>query len=505
MEELALPPVFLYYYIFKGPFMMTEFFKTRKTILYSFFLTLLFFGINYRVEFATDTYYNFIQKGAWVACLDNGRPFLALCFYILESLPISVGMIYHIMQLLGIAFLTAATALLAGTYNRYMESETIAVVLSFLTIANPLIIEYFLFEEKGIFMLAILLNVIAALITERTWRKQGESSAKEVVLSALFTFLCMLVAVLSYQTSVQVFVVICLPFIVIYSRSALDFVKKNIYVAILYGASMGCALAVAKYILHTERAVVSMDLQEGFARTAGIIRDITADSFYHLHKGEFFLWCLILAAIMAISLIKAEEGRIKLFLSYAYIWVGCLVASFFIFVLNGSALPSPRTVYTYGMLFGVILFYSAIQKKKNILNLALAVAVIILAMEYISFGSVFIDRYQCNEADRYYAQLIREQIREYEDETGNEIDTISYYKDATITWWDEGYGDTMLMSRAQSCGWSALNSLNFYLGREYKEGEQDPEIAEYFSQKDWGMYSEDQLIFKDNVLHICVY
>ena len=73
--------------------------ENRKVILYSFFLTLLFFGINYKIEYATDTYYNFMQKGAWKACLENGRPFLALCFYVLESFPISVAMIYHIMQI----------------------------------------------------------------------------------------------------------------------------------------------------------------------------------------------------------------------------------------------------------------------------------------------------------------------------------------------------------------------------------------------------------------------
>ena len=477
--------------------------ENQKIILYSFFLTLLFFGINYRIEYATDTYYNFIQKGAYVACLDNGRPFLALCFYILESLPISVGIIYHIMQILGIVFLTASTSVLAATYHRYIGKETTSIVLSFLTIANPLIIEYFLFEEKGIFMLAILLNVIAALITVGQWEK-----GKIKVSYTVITILCMLIAVLSYQTSVQVYVVICLPFIVMHSKNAPDFIKKNIYVALLYGFSMGCAFAVAKYLLNTERATMSFNLMEGIGRAHNTISTVTFDKFFHLPGGVFAIWCILAVVAALIAVCRTEKGKVLSLLSFVYIAAGCVVASFFVFVLNGAALPSPRTVYTYGMLFGVILFYAEViqaSDKKVIGFIPIIVAIIILAYEYLNFGSLFIDRYQCNAVDRYYAQIIREQIRKYEDETGNKVDTICFYVDEERMWWDEGYGDSEMMSRAQSCGWSALNSINLYLGRDYLEGEQDEDLAEYFASQNWGMYSEEQVVFRGNELHLCVY
>ncbi|SEG15333.1 Glucosyl transferase GtrII [Butyrivibrio sp. Su6] len=480
--------------------------ENKKVILYSFFLTLLFFGINYKIEYATDTYYNFMQKGAWKACLENGRPFLALCFYVLESLPISVAMIYHIMQILGIVFLTVTTVILTLAYKKYIEKEVLSVVLAFLTIANPLIIEYFLFEEKGIFMMAIFLNVVAALITENMWKVGTTNNYKRLAFSTILSVLCMLIAVFSYQTSVQVYVIVCLPFIVISSKNVIDFIKKNIYVAVLYGVSMASALGVAKYIIHTDRANVSMDLLEGFRRAAGILRTVTFDRFFNLSSGIFAFWCVLILAVIVIAVIRTKENKAIALLSFIYIILGCVFTSFVIFALNSSALSSPRTVYTYGMIFGIVLFYAVYLGKDIFVScLSLVVAVIILIYEYLNFGSVFIDRYQCNAVDRYYAQIIREQIRQYEDETGNEIDTICFYIDADRMWWDEGYSDTELMTRAQACGWSALNSINLYLGRNYTEGEQDPEIAEYFSEQNWGMYSEDQLIFKGNELHLCVY
>lgn len=481
--------------------------ENRKIILYSFFLTLLFFGINYKIEYATDTYYNFAQKGAWIACLDNGRPFLALCFYVLESLPISVGMIYHIMQLLGIIFLTITVSVLAITYNKYLEKENISIILAFLTVSNPLIIEYFLFEEKGIFMMAIFLNVEAALLTEKMW-----SEGKMRVSNICISLLCMLIAVLSYQSSTPVFVVTCLPFVVIHCKDAVDFIKKNVYIAIMYGFSMGCAFAVAKFILHTERATMSFNLIEGIGRAAGFLKNITFDKFANLPKGIFTIWCLLIIVAIVLTAMKAKVSKLQVFLSFLYIWIGCTVVSFFVFVLNGSALASPRTVYSYGMIFGVVLFYSEYinkedseLKKKVSAYVSMVIAIIILGYEFINFGSIFIDRYQCNEADRYYAEIIREQIRIYEDESGNKVDTICFYNDQEVTWWDGGYGDSEMMTRAQSCGWSALNSINLYLGRNYKDGEPDEDLIQYFKQFNWGMYSEQQVIFRDNELHLCVY
>ncbi|SFP35647.1 Glucosyl transferase GtrII [Butyrivibrio proteoclasticus] len=481
--------------------------ENRKVILYSFFLTLLFFGINYKIEYATDTYYNFIQMGAWKACLENGRPFLALCFYVLEAMPISVGMIYHIMQVLGIIFLTAGTTVLAIVYERHLEKEIESTILAFLTISNPLIIEYFLFEEKGIFMMAIFLNVLAAYITINSWERKSESISIKITISEmLLTLTCMLVAVLSYQTSVQVFVVICLPFILIYSQDITDFIKKNVYVALMYGLSMGVAFFVAKYILHTERASMSFELAEGIKRGIEIVKEVTFQKFYNLPEGIFAIWCMMLIVISAIAIIRTRASKLISLISICYICVGCIFASFFVFVLNGSALPSPRTAYTYGMIFGVVFFYSMyLQKECGKNYIPIIFSIIILAYEYLNFSSVFVDRYQCNAVDRYYAQIIREQIKEYEDETGNIVDTICFYTDADRKWWDEGYGDTELMTRAQSTGWSALNSINLYLERDYKEGQQDEELAEYFAEHNWGMYSEEQVIFKENELHLCIY
>lgn len=118
---------------------------------------------------------------------------------------------------------------------------------------------------------------------------------------------------------------------------------------------------------------------------------------------------------------------------------------------------------------------------------------------------MFVDRYKCNEADRYYCEIIGNKIQEYETESNITVDTICFYKDKSLRWFDMGLGDDGMMTRAQSCGWSNLTALNLYLDSDYQKGESLPEYQEYFSTFNWDTYSDQQVIFENNVLHLCVY
>ena len=62
-------------------------------------LVLLYFGIDFTIEYATDTYSAFNETGTWRHMLyENARPMEALIYYVIESLNIPPGIIYHISQ-----------------------------------------------------------------------------------------------------------------------------------------------------------------------------------------------------------------------------------------------------------------------------------------------------------------------------------------------------------------------------------------------------------------------
>ena len=465
----------------------------------------MYFGYNYSIEYATDTYPTFQELGTWKEKIYiNGRIVAGFVYYLIERLGITGGIIYHISQLSSIILLTCSVALLAHIYKKHIENLEISVLLAFIALVNPFIIEYFLFVEKGLLIFAILLNVIALYFTEKIWHSGFG------IMPAILTLISLLLAVFTYQTSIQSYVVLALPLIVI---SKTDFFKKNVFVATMYVVCMGLAFASVKWIFVSDRLGESEEAaRPTFVEGLETIRRVTFDSFFHMGKGVFSIWCIVLVLISVICVVCAIN-KLQTALAFLYIIIGCIFTSFILHFIVAEIGCSPRTVYSYGILFGTTLFYAftvekedgwlALGKAAGVLSLCLILTII--SYDYIAFGKVFINRYKCNQENLYYAEIIGEQIEEYEQLTGEVIDTICFYVDYNITWWGDGYSEDNFSTRAQSCGWSRLTSINLYLEKEYIEGEADPEYEEYFATRNWNTYSQEQLIFDGNILHLCVY
>lgn len=484
--------------------------KKYKTILaLSLFLVLLNFGIDYSFEYATDTYSTFHEKGTWVHVLyENGRPLKSLIFYIFETLNIPAGLIYHLSHFLGIIFLTFAVACFSVILLPYVKSEVLGVVLSFTILANPFIINFWLFEEKSLFMLIILLNVIAGIITLNRWTdKSNRPLWQDIVIIQI----CLWISVSMYQTGIFAYVVLLLPFMVIHSNKLKDFVIKNIFVAVMFGIPLATSFALAKFFLPVTRLGVNTTISDIFKTTLQIFHFVTFENFYNVEKGYFVMWLIILMLAVVFGVFAGVKDRLGFIAGALYITTGCVVVSFLLFLTGNSATCWPRMIYSYGMLFGVVSIYVLyeidMKQKMSAAPKALIIAltVFILVYDYIGFGKVFLERHRANQEDLYYAEIIGQRIDEYEQKTGNTIDTLCYYKDHNVAVFAEGFNKTMLSERAQASGWSRHNSIEIYLDRKFTQGEPDPELEEKFSQEDWNMFSEKQLVFDGNTLHICVY
>ena len=69
--------------------------------------------------------------------------------------------IYYLSYLTALVFAGLAVAAYAAMLHEYEDNEYICAMLSFLAVLNLFSIEYFLFIEKGLFMIAIFSNVLA--------------------------------------------------------------------------------------------------------------------------------------------------------------------------------------------------------------------------------------------------------------------------------------------------------------------------------------------------------
>ena len=135
----------------------------KKLLLFSFLVTMVFFGTYMRLSFATDTYADiYMTTGETVRLfLSSGRFITALFLGGMKFLGFSIEATYLAMFLLSIASITFAIYILSKLYRRLVKDESLSFLLAVMTIISPFIIELFHFLEKGTMTLGILLVVLA--------------------------------------------------------------------------------------------------------------------------------------------------------------------------------------------------------------------------------------------------------------------------------------------------------------------------------------------------------
>ncbi|WP_029323902.1 glucosyltransferase domain-containing protein [Butyrivibrio sp. AE3004] len=496
-----------------------EFLKTLKQnkerIICAYIFVLVYFGIDRTIEYATDSYAALMMDDNWkVKVYDNGRVLQGLLYYVIEQFHLSAGLKYQISYLTAFLFLGLSVYFLSSVIKKYVKGDTLSVFIAFITIVNPFFVDFFLFIEKGMFCFVIFLNVFAfsltaELFTNEDSRQKTYTAKKKAILSVI-VLVSLLISVLMYQTLISLYVVLC---IVVIALNTEKFIQKNIYIGFMYAIPMLVAFLLARFVYPVERLSQRESLKEAALAVFDSIEGISMEEFSYLGKGSFGVWLLILAIIVILFLALCEKCRLKHFLCIGYMTLGCVVISFAVIFFNNSDV-SPRVIYSYGSLFGMILVYVLGQSQNDISRGRASNAIKIfsylliaslLLTEYTVFQKCFIERYRCNQADLYLCNIIGEKIKEYEHETGNTIDTLCYYSDMARCWQDSGYEKTTTSVRAQATGWSRTYSLNYYLGTQYKEGEPDPKLLDYFKGINWDTYSDEQLIFDGNILHICIY
>ena len=113
-----------------------------------------------------------------------------------------------------------------------------------------------------------------------------------------------------------------------------------------------------------------------------------------------------------------------------------------------------------------------------------------------------------NYMDRQIANQIGQAITEYEQQTGQKIEKIVCYQDQFPSWQYPGLrsiGDANI--RAFYTEWSRVNILKMQLNRyDLQAGtNENEEYVKKFQEKNWDYYDKEQLIFEQNVLHLCCF
>lgn len=481
--------------------------EERNAIIKILCFIFLYFGIDIYFNMATDTYAVF-ANGFGASATDmlyrNGRPIIALIYEIYNLSGLPIQMFYYISSIFALLFLGMSIWIMQKILRTYDITENRSLLVSFISIANIFIIEYFMFIERCGFMLAILLNVIGVHCITNFFKTE---KIKYFILAILSVSL----AIFTYQGTIALFVLLCLPFAFKHANNFVKYILKILEIGLVYISAIILDFCAFKFFFKSIRIAEKQDLKWHIQHLFANIEYLKLNAFSILPQHFFGI---ILVTVLIASLIGAlffEKKRI------AHILIIVIASCVFPMatIIQGTGWCAMRIVYPMASIIGVITidFYINMRsglgnvRALKILDKAVLVAITILLVgQYFSFNSLYIDRYKLNFADENRANYIGEAVREYENSSGNVITKVAFYTDAETLhpYYPNLYEGDLLISSFYT-EWSDITSLNYYLGTNYKRVEQNEKYVEYFLGRNWDNLSQQQLIFDGDTLHLCVY
>lgn len=484
--------------------------KLLKADMFYVFLLIgiAFFGIFIQMQYASDTYYTYGAKTLEIVehFLQCGRFVTAVFWAGVKLLHLSDYAIYVISFLIALFCGSLSLYKLYQILSKDINNKVCNIILSILIIVNIFSYELFLYIEKSILWLSILMCILAVeqLIKYFNGNKK----------SILYCILFMLIANFSYQGTVAIFVAISMIYIIKYSENIKQFIKNNCITAICYGIPAIVNYLIVKLIFTNNRIKGEINLGESITKILDKSKIMLTETYGIIPNKLFLLSAGIVLIILILHIIldkKKWSSKLIKVLEIAYIIIGTLLTTLLPQLLQNtqSIWFEPRSTYAIASIIGLLLLYLymnfRVDNKVNYIILTLCI--VFISIQYANFQGIFTSHYIVNYMDGYEANQIQEEISKYEQENGIKITKVAFYSDSSIHYTYPGIrarGDTN--ARVLSANWARYMFFKTKLKTTFEPIDMDEEIYHnYFENKNWSSFSKEQLIFKNDELHLYVY
>ena len=484
---------------------LKELYNNRKIILFYTMITLIFFGIFAKIEYATDTYatFSFSLNEFGNIFSASGRFLTVFCGTIVRLLKISDNICYLLSFILAVLSMIFSQYKLYNIIKEDIHCEELKITIPVLILLNIFSIELFLFIEKGIMIFGIFMCICALESIIKLFKTKEKKYY-------LFSLIFILLANFSYQGVIGIFIAISVIYIIKYSKNIKDFFINNIIVGSAYVLPTIVDYIAIKILFKNDRINGEIILIQSIKKISlSTVRMII--STYNILPKFFFLGLIIIIiALIFYKILLQENQKIVNVLKVLYIILAVIMVSILPQMLQNtnSIWFVPRSTYAYAALYGILILYMAINYKLNIniVRVTLLLSTILLLFQFYSFNKISIDRYKLNEMDYEVSKKINEYINEYESKTGNKVNKIAIYHANAPQYSYDGIfatGDTNI--KAYSTDWSTVSVLKYYCQKDLKLIEIDARKQAEFNEKNWMSFDKEQLIFEKDTLHLCIY
>lgn len=483
----------------------------KKIIKYIFFaiITLCFFGIFVKKQYASDTYFVFSNTneavirqffccGRFVTGIVAG-----LCIGIFK---LSEEKIYILSYVFAIICTIISLYKLSNLIKKETKNCILSIIFSTLVVINIFSFELYIYIEKGIMMLSVLMSILAV---EQIYKHLENKKWKHFSLSMFY----LLIATCSYQGTIGIFVSLSLLYIIKYSRTTKEFLINNIKVLIIYGIPSIINFLIVRFANYNYRVEGKIVLLESIRKIAEGIQNIFINTYNLFPKYLFSIYLLAITVFIIYKTIFSKEktkDKILKILGIVYIVAGTLAVTILPQILQNTEEIwfVARSTYPIASIVGILLIYAFnqfdIKKIEEITIILFCLIFIIIQLKF--FENFAKDGYIVNDIDKQETVKVIKQIEEYEKQSGQQINKIAIYQDKNIKYTYSGIltsGD--INARTLSKGWGARVIINYYSGKTLQLTQGNKKIQELFIKQNWDKYDERQIIFENDIMHLCIY
>lgn len=422
---------------------------------------------------------------------------------------------------IGVGLLAIAGCLAWSTITEHRKENAIlpfACLIIFF--CQPFLTDWFQFSECT---LMYALGILCAVLSARaSFSTRDTSLVKKWILGCVW----LLIAAGFYQITMQWFVFMSMAIIIIDITDSTEADTnqrlKRLMIQIFYALSM-YVVAFVFQLLFTEVFfesprvdVYPYTLQYRITDFLQEQKELWAMTSYTGNQASllFPVVCVLSGLSSIISVMKARASRsvkVTVLAAICICTLGFYACVFLPSFLTNSYYPQRCIVGFWGLPFLLSLAAKSERKANGELSIArmipvIASAVMIIINIYscLCYGS---DLYRVNAMDTVRAQLIDGQIQAYEAETGNQVHNLAFHYDSARVY---HYAGVKSCRDNNLCGWASdwnpMAIMKITTGKNYGQSEYSDELYyERYGDKNWDIFSPEQVFCEDDTAYIVIY
>lgn len=477
------------------------------------FFMAFYFGVTFFSHYGLDDYIAMHQINEFhYNALSNGRYALLL----INDFFIKINFNPVIGQKIMAIILVFAFAIGSTSIAQYIiellkitekKSRFLIVIGSMLFFANVFITEWFSFVlTYAQWILAVIGSVYGAIFVSKTGVK-----------NKTIGFIFVLLMVNSYQAMIPDYAIMVMAFLYI------KYINKNIkfgkLVLQLIEAGILVIVATISNIILTKILILNSIVDPNSRYSAISFSFENIKNLFQMQKSIWidgkglmthgiliiFMICLCAAMVMSVIRNKIQIKDALLGIGLAVVGLLACFALQMLFVVS-----TPRSLVPIFGIYSFLVYLIVIWSIKDNLAVKLTIVSVLafLCCNFYNVWNVSIGMFQLNALEKEYARQIEYQIHKYEQETGNNVRYICFYKDMNPQYkYDLSVKpESELLNKSYMASWGDIYMLYYYTNLEVEKIDPKEEWSEYFAIKDWHVFDPDeQMKFEDDTLNLCFY